>query len=85
MKRLEDIKGLKIRTPSREMSGEALKEMGAVPMPIPGLGMTEADDARRDRRRDGAVVDRAGHQRQVDVATSHTEGGLQPAAGSGCS
>jgi TRAP-type C4-dicarboxylate transport system substrate-binding protein len=38
---LDDFKGMKIRTPSR-VSSQALKILGATPVPIPGLKMTEA-------------------------------------------
>jgi TRAP-type transport system periplasmic protein len=38
---LDDFKGLKIRTPSR-ISTKALSVLGATPVPIPGLKMTEA-------------------------------------------
>ena len=71
VKRLEDIKNLKIRTPSREVS-DAIKGMGAVPVPIPGLGMTEA---MMRGVIDGAMApwSIALAIRQVDVATSHTE------------
>jgi TRAP-type transport system periplasmic protein len=34
--KMEDFQGLKIRTPSRESTG-ALKAMGAVPVPVPGV------------------------------------------------
>ena len=34
--KMEDFKGLKIRTPSRESTG-ALKALGAVPVPVPGV------------------------------------------------
>jgi TRAP-type C4-dicarboxylate transport system substrate-binding protein len=34
--KMEDFEGLKIRTPSRESTG-ALKAMGAVPVPVPGV------------------------------------------------
>jgi TRAP-type C4-dicarboxylate transport system substrate-binding protein len=34
--KMEDFKGLKIRTPSRESTG-ALSAMGAVPVPVPGV------------------------------------------------
>lgn len=41
IEKLEDFKGLKIRTPSR-ISSAALKALGATPVPIPSLKMTEA-------------------------------------------
>jgi TRAP-type C4-dicarboxylate transport system substrate-binding protein len=41
IEKLEDFKGLKIRTPSR-LSSAALSALGATPVPIPGLKMTEA-------------------------------------------
>lgn len=41
LEKLEDFKGLKIRTPSR-LSSAALKALGAVPVPIPSLKVTEA-------------------------------------------
>ena len=41
VEKLEDFKGLKIRTPSR-ISSAALSALGATPVPIPGLKMTEA-------------------------------------------
>jgi len=80
VKRLEDIKNMKIRTPSREMS-EALTSMGAVPIPIPGLGMTEA---MMRGVIDGAMApwSIALAIRQIDVATSHTEAAFsQPVLG----
>jgi TRAP-type C4-dicarboxylate transport system substrate-binding protein len=39
--KLEDFKGLKLRTPSR-ISSAALSALGATPVPIPSLKMTEA-------------------------------------------
>jgi TRAP-type C4-dicarboxylate transport system substrate-binding protein len=39
--KLADFKGLKIRTPSR-ISSAALEALGATPVPIPGLKITEA-------------------------------------------
>jgi TRAP-type C4-dicarboxylate transport system substrate-binding protein len=41
IEKLEDFKGLKIRTPSRQ-STAALDALGATPVPIPSLKMTEA-------------------------------------------
>ncbi len=41
VEKLEDFKGLKLRTPSR-ISSAALSALGATPVPIPGLKMTEA-------------------------------------------
>ena len=41
LERLEDFKGLKIRTPSR-LSTAALEALGATPVPIPSLKVTEA-------------------------------------------
>ncbi len=41
VEKLEDFKGLKIRTPSR-ISSAALSALGATPVPIPSLKMTEA-------------------------------------------
>ena len=41
IEKLEDFKGMKIRTPSR-LSSAALKALGATPVPIPSLKMTEA-------------------------------------------
>lgn len=41
IEKLEDFKGLKIRTPSR-LSSAALSALGATPVPIPSLKMTEA-------------------------------------------
>ncbi len=41
IEKLEDFKGLKIRTPSR-ISSAALDALGATPVPIPSLKMTEA-------------------------------------------
>jgi len=68
---VDDIKNMKIRTPSREVS-DAIKLMGGVPVPIPGLGMTEA---MMRGVIDGALAPWAIALaiRQIDVATSHTE------------
>lgn len=41
IEKLEDLGGLKIRTPSR-LSSAALEALGATPVPIPSLKMTEA-------------------------------------------
>lgn len=41
IEKLEDFRGLKIRTPSR-ISSAALSALGATPVPIPSLKMTEA-------------------------------------------
>jgi TRAP-type C4-dicarboxylate transport system substrate-binding protein len=41
IRRLEDMKGVKMRTPSR-IASEAFNQLGAVPVAIPGLSMTEA-------------------------------------------
>ncbi|HZD90278.1 MAG TPA: TRAP transporter substrate-binding protein [Pseudolabrys sp.] len=41
IEKLEDFKGMKIRTPSR-ISSDALSALGATPVPIPSLKMTEA-------------------------------------------
>lgn len=41
IRKLDDFKGLKIRTPS-SISTQALEALGATPVPIPGLKMTEA-------------------------------------------
>lgn len=68
---LEDFKGLKIRTPSR-MSTEALKALGAVPVPIPGLKVTEA---LMHNVVDGAVLPWSISLavRTIDVAKYHIE------------
>ncbi|MGE3644591.1 MAG: TRAP transporter substrate-binding protein [Beijerinckiaceae bacterium] len=71
IKTLADFKGLKIRTPSR-ISTEALKALGATPVPIPGLKMTEAF---MRNVVDGVVapwsISRA--IRVIDAAKFHTE------------
>ena len=71
LKKLEDFKGLKIRTPSR-ISTTALSALGATPVPIPSLKVTEA--LMRDVV-DGAVlpwsISRA--IRTIDVAKHHIE------------
>jgi len=74
VKTLEDFKGLKIRTPSR-ISTAAISALGATPVPIPGLKITEA--LMRDVV-DGAVApwSIALAIRTIDVATSHTENHL---------
>ena len=41
IEKLEDFKGLKLRTPSR-ISSVAIAALGATPVPIPGLKITEA-------------------------------------------
>ena len=71
IKTLEDFKGLKIRTPSR-ISSTALTALGATPVPIPGLKMTEA----MMRNVVGGAVTPwsiALAIRTVDVAKYHTE------------
>ena len=71
IKTLADFDGMKIRTPSR-ISTEALKALGATPVPIPGLKMTEAF---MRNVVDGVVapwsISRA--IRVVDAAKFHTE------------
>ena len=61
IKTLDDMKGLKLRSPTR-LAGEALKALGAngIPMPIPQV--PEALAQKRARRLRGAVGGRAGHQ-----------------------
>lgn len=68
---LEDFKGKKIRTPSR-ISSAALTALGATPVPIPGLKMTEA---LMHNVVDGAVVpwSIARAIRTIDVVDSHTD------------
>lgn len=72
--KLADFKGLKIRTPSR-ISSAALAALGATPVPIPSLKVTEA--LMRDVV-DGAVlpwsISRA--IRMIDVAKYHVETNL---------
>jgi len=71
IRRLEDFQGLKIRTPSR-ISSAAIKGLGATPVPIPGLKMTEA---MMRNVVDGVVTpwSIALAIRTVDVAKYHTE------------
>jgi TRAP-type transport system periplasmic protein len=70
VKKLEDFKGLKIRTPSR-ISSAALSALGATPVPIPSLKMTEA---MMHDVVDGVVVpwSIALAIRVIDIAKSHT-------------
>ena len=70
VEKLEDFKGLKIRTPSR-ISSAALSALGATPVPIPSLKMTEA---MMHDVVDGVVVpwSIALAIRVIDVAKSHT-------------
>jgi TRAP-type C4-dicarboxylate transport system substrate-binding protein len=70
IRKLEDFQGLKIRTPSR-ISSVALKALGATPVPIPGLKMTEA---MMRNVVDGAVTpwSIALAIRTVDVAETHS-------------
>ncbi len=74
IEKLEDFKGLKIRTPSR-ISSAALAALGATPVPIPGLKITEA--LMHDVV-DGAVTPWAIARaiRTIDVAKYHTENTL---------
>jgi TRAP-type C4-dicarboxylate transport system substrate-binding protein len=71
IEKLEDFKGLKMRTPSR-ISSAALNALGATPVPIPGLKITEA--LMHDVV-DGAVTpwSIALAIRTIDVAKYHTE------------
>lgn len=71
IRRLEDFKGLKIRTPSR-ISSSGLTALGATPVPIPGLKMTEA---MMRNVVDGVVTpwSIALAIRTIDVARYHTE------------
>jgi len=71
IRKLEDFKGLKIRTPSR-ISSAALSALGSTPVPIPGLKMTEA---MMRNVVDGVVTpwSIALAIRTVDVAKYHTE------------
>lgn len=71
IEKLEDFKGLKIRTPSR-ISSAALGALGATPVPIPSLKMTEA--LMHDVV-DGVVTpwSIALAIRAIDVAKFHTE------------
>src|SRR5690606_23643335 len=68
---LEDFEGKKLRTPSR-ISSTAIEALGATPVPIPGLKMTEA---LMRNVIDGAVTpwSIARAIRTVDVADAHTE------------
>jgi TRAP-type C4-dicarboxylate transport system substrate-binding protein len=70
-RRLEDIKNVKIRTPSR-IASDAFKELGAVPVAIPGLSATEA---LMRGVVEGAAIPWAISMaiRMVDVAKYHTE------------
>lgn len=72
--KLEDFKGLKMRTPSR-ISSAAIAALGSTPVPIPGLKITEA--LMRDVV-DGAVTpwSIALAIRTIDVAKYHTENTL---------
>lgn len=74
IEKLEDFKGLKMRTPSR-ISTAAISALGSTPVPIPGLKITEA--LMRDVV-DGAVTpwSIALAIRTIDVAKSHTENTL---------
>jgi TRAP-type C4-dicarboxylate transport system substrate-binding protein len=71
---LEDFKGRKIRTPSR-VSTEALVALGATPVPIPSLKMTEAF---MRNVVDGVVAPWSISLaiRVIDAADSHTESTL---------
>jgi TRAP-type C4-dicarboxylate transport system substrate-binding protein len=71
IEKLEDFQGLKIRTPSR-LSSAALGALGATPVPIPSLKMTEA--LMHDVV-DGVVTpwSIALAIRVIDVAKFHTE------------
>jgi TRAP-type transport system periplasmic protein len=71
VEKLEDFKGLKLRTPSR-ISSAALSALGATPVPIPNLKMTEA--LMHDVV-DGVVTpwSIALAIRVIDVAKFHTE------------
>ncbi len=71
IEKLEDFKGLKIRTPSR-LSSAALDALGATPVPIPSLKMTEA--LMHDLV-DGVVIpwSIALAIRTIDVTKFHTE------------
>lgn len=71
IRKLEDFRGKKIRTPSR-ISTAALEALGATPVPIPGLKMTEA---LMRNVVDGVLTpwSIARAIRTVDVADAHTE------------
>lgn len=71
LEKLADFKGLKIRTPSR-ISSAALTALGATPVPIPSLKVTEA--LMRDVV-DGAVLPWSISLaiRTIDAAQYHTE------------
>jgi TRAP-type C4-dicarboxylate transport system substrate-binding protein len=71
VEKLEDFKGLKLRTPSR-ISSAALSALGATPVPIPGLKMTEA---MMHDVVDGVIApwSIALAIRTIDVAKFHTE------------
>ncbi len=71
VEKLEDFKGLKLRTPSR-ISSAALSALGATPVPIPGLKMTEA---MMHDVVDGVIApwSIARAIRAIDVANFHTE------------
>jgi TRAP-type C4-dicarboxylate transport system substrate-binding protein len=71
VKKLEDFKGLKLRTPSR-ISSAAIAALGATPVPIPGIKLAEA---MMHGVVDGVVVpwSIALAIRVIDVARSHTE------------
>jgi TRAP-type C4-dicarboxylate transport system substrate-binding protein len=71
IRKLEDLKGVKMRTPSR-IASDAFKELGAVPVAIPGLSMTEA--LMRGVVEGAAAPWAISHAiRTVDAAKYHTE------------
>jgi TRAP-type C4-dicarboxylate transport system substrate-binding protein len=74
IRKLEDFKGLKMRTPSR-VSSQALEALGSTPVPIPGLKMTEA---LMRNVVDGAVAPWSISLaiRTIDAAQYHTESTL---------
>ena len=91
IEKLEDFKGLKIRTPSR-ISSAALSALGATPVPIPSLKMTEAlmhdlvdgvvdalvDRARHPRHRRREIPHR-NHPARADPRDDHEQAELREA------
>ena len=78
VKTMEDLKGLKLRSPTR-LAGEALKALGATAVPDADPAGAREPGAARHRRLRGAVGGGAGHQAARAGQVPHRDPGLADA------
>ena len=72
MKTLEDMKGLKVRAPTR-IATKVLTALGAVPVQMPRAAGARGAVQGRDRRPVVSLGGRAGGSRSQEIAKTHTE------------